>query len=90
MDKVADSELSYQILTLRYFPGREPGWFLMVYPVESRLRKTAKELLEIEGVQRIRDFLMRGHTETDLLVGHQFRCIFDPVGRILTYQHEKE
>jgi hypothetical protein len=47
-------------------------------------------LLEIEGVQRIRDFLLRGHTETDLLVGHPFRCIPDPVDRILSYQHLKE
>lgn len=90
MDKAADRELSYQILTLRYSPGKEPRWFLMVYPVESRLRKQANDLLEIEGVQRIRDFLMRRHTETELLTGYQFRCIFDPVERIMTYQHEKE
>ena len=90
MEKIADQRLAYQIITVWYSPtGGEPRWFLMVYPVESRLRRRAKELLEAEGLERIGVFLKRDHTETELLTTHHFRCVFDPDAQTLTYKHEK-
>ncbi|HUF63960.1 MAG TPA: hypothetical protein VMN36_17910 [Verrucomicrobiales bacterium] len=90
MDKIADQKLAYQIATVWYAAtGREPRWFLMIYPVESGLRRQAKELLEAEGLQHIRTFLTREHTETELLTSHHFRCIFDPVNKTLSYKNDK-
>jgi hypothetical protein len=90
MEKVSDQKLPYQILTVWYAAtGGEPRWFLMVYPVESRLRRPAKELLEVEGLQRIGDFLRREHTDTELLTSHHCRCVFNPVSLSLSYKHDK-
>ena len=90
MEKVSDQKLPYQILTVWYAAtGGEPRWFLMVYPVESRLRRPAKELLEVEGLQRIGDFLRREHTDTELLTSHHFRCVFNPASLSLSYKHDK-
>jgi len=90
MEKVADQKVAYRIVTVWYYlTGGGPKWYLMVYPVESRLRKRVKELLEAEGMERIRGFLKREHTETELLTSQHFRCLFDPVDLKLTYQHEK-
>jgi hypothetical protein len=89
MEKIADQKLAYQIITAWYTASGEPRWYLMVYPVESRLRRRVKELLEAEGMERVRGFLNRDHTETELLTSHHFRCIFDPVELTLAYKHEK-
>ena len=90
MNKIADQKAPYQVITVRYSViGREPRWYLLVYPVESQLRKRVKELLEIEGIQRIREFLRKEHTETQLRTNLQFRCVFNPIEMSLAYEYEE-
>ena len=90
MERIADQKLSYQILTAWYSPnGRDPHWFLMVYPVEARFRRRVKEMLETEGLRRVGDFLRRPHTETELLTSHHFRCVFNPEDPTLSCKHDK-
>jgi len=89
MNRVADAGEPYQICTVWYSTvGDSPRWYLMIYPVERRLRSTAKKLLENEGLSRMHDFLTRHHTQTELIVSHHFRCVFDPTESTMTYEHE--
>ncbi len=89
MNKVADQELPYQILTAKYYVyNRSARWYMMVYPVCKQLRSVANDLILSEGIPHIVAFLSRDFTETEMQVSHHYRCIFDPEGKSLQYQHE--
>ena len=88
MEKIANQGKAYQILTARSFAtGTTPQWYLMVYPVERSLRKEVKNLLEIDSMQQIHDFLTREQTATELMKNQEFRCVFNPYERTFKFNH---
>jgi hypothetical protein len=90
MQKIATEKLPYQIFTMWYsITRRDPSWYFMVYPVESRKKSLARELLESEGFPWIRSWLKTEHNDTEMITPHHLMCVFHPASNSLRLEHKK-